>query len=441
MIESGQVVKRCPVFIANNIRVMLCVVMITLGLGFGVGCQQAVMNMGDGVEAPSIRELRLIQEDEFRRLGLPGNAFHMQCGSYDVLIDALGKEKGIESDPEVLKKDCSEMMDRKLLTPYENPVAYDILLRRSQMIEEVIAHDRLPKKPLILGTAPIGSLNAREQWNPIDGRYVVVYDGGLFTFQYLLSKAIALALPVKEDPDGFVTFSTAKEDIVRHLNSDPSAVERFGELLDSYVRFGHPEFASRYILPFPRNRSARTFVLATELFVVGHEYGHVLLDQTLKERNTSLKSLTQKLDLRSSVQVEEFLADEIGLTLTAAALENQKYGSHFALTGATIQFKADEILWKALSVSRVGQEEPYPLDGTHPPPGLRIMRLRQIMKDEFGPETPEAESWIKLSETIEWVMETLWSRNRASFSQLYEKKIRPHSLWDNAKPPPKLQLH
>ncbi len=133
------------------------------------------------------------------------------------------------------------------------------------------------------------------------------------------------------------------------------------------------------------------------------------------------------------------MADEIGLKLTAAALESQNYGSHFALAGATVQFMADEILWRALSVSRAGQEEPYPLDGTHPQPSLRLMRLRQIMKDELGPETPEAEAWIKLSETIEWVMETLWSRNRVHFRHMYEKKVKPHSLWDNTKPT--LQSH
>jgi hypothetical protein len=411
----------------KDIGVLLYVSLIMAMASFGMeGCQQSAKSITQEVESPSLKELRLIQEEEFHRLGFPLHFFHNLCESNDAIIDALAWKKGIEGDPEALKNHCREVSAVKLPTPYENPSNYSILQSRINAIEEVIASQEklpLPNNPIIFGTAPLGSINAKTQWNPIDGRYIVVYDGGLFTFQYLLSKAIALALPVIDDPGGQVRFSTNKKDILEHLSSDPAAIVRFRQLLDAYIFLGNPGKAKRYILQFPRNRPSTVYLESMQLFVVGHEYGHVVV----REKDVSFKNYET-----TSGQLEELFADQIGLRLSALALKKQKIDFPYSLAGPTLYFKADEIIWKACSILKVGHEEPYPLDRTHPAPSIRLRTLREKIKDELGPEAKEAVGMIDLSEKLEWVIDTLWDRNRAHFEQLYQaKEKKPHPLWDN----------
>ena len=145
-------------------------------------------------------------------------------------------------------------------------------------IEKVIKDKNisLAQSPLF-GTLPTGRVNGIVISVPQSKYFIILIEEGLFGFANLASKAITRAFPLKKsDKEGYATFSTEDADWMEEIDSNPDRAEKFAELLFAYLIGGDPHRSTPY-LPEPQyDNLASAMRSAMELFVVGHEYGHIV---------------------------------------------------------------------------------------------------------------------------------------------------------------------
>jgi Zn-dependent protease with chaperone function len=127
-------------------------------------------------------------------------------------------------------------------------------------------------------------------------------------------------------------------------------------------------------------------VRAVNLFVVGHEYGHLIrgdLDHGAAARHVLPGAIVAE-EISHSWRAE-FAADEIGLRLSAIALNQLEV----VLAGATVFLSGVGVMDRAVSLLRTGDENAQRI-GSHPPSTARVIRLRQYLDDRLGGQAAEA---------------------------------------------------
>lgn len=354
----------------------------------------------------------------------------------DVLSRVLATEFGRPAGPEELDEYRSlltaETSERP--TRYENPLTFSTMKDLTGKIEGVIADNAIdmPVRPRF-GTLASGQVNAMTIAVP-GGGHLVVLERQLLTFANLISKAIALALPVtSRAPDGTVGFGLSPDQVIAHLDADPTAVLRFAETVVAYVMYGRPTAAPSYILDrVEYQRLASTFRDSLELFVVGHEYAHVLAGHVgaggRPARGLSAGSLAvTEVDYG---WLQEFEADITGARLGAAAMQrSDQVGPGFAFSGSEIYFCAMDVMDRAVSLLQFGDESARRL-GTHPPSDLRREMLR-FSVTKLGPEELATEV-LDMGRTIQAIIDVLWDRTRVAMESFHRAGERPAPMWTRA---------
>jgi hypothetical protein len=374
---------------------------------------------------PGRRILAQLQEEAWHR-ALQVRADHaMTLGQQ--AADALSRYFTVH-DMVKWRERFAPLLSRQLsggaLAAYESPWDHSILgIRRSQ-IEAAAKTLQLTVPPgLIFGTLMDGRINAFATQVRESGEFIVVFNQATIAFLSLFAKSIAAGIPrdVNEDT---LRMRLSRDRVHAQLNQRPEIIARFVELILACVVHGDPRTASSYLLSGVDLELYPPLLASMELFVLGHEYGHITKDHWNGPR--AKKHPHPEVDECLVLWNKEFEADSRGLELSARASSMQGIDTAIAFACGELVLRGIECLGNAAYILQHGTEAPAPVEGyTHPPPVHRRQVLRLALQKSMG---TRAEGPISTADRFGLVADHLWERSRPVLLELHQAGVRPRPI-------------
>lgn len=389
-------------------------------------------------QSDSQRLVSQLQEATYLRLGIDPQAVADATAAVlgDQFIDAYVAATfgDLDEDEKERQRVSLREISREVeVVPsrYEDPLRYRMIRKRAEQIESAaIAHGMDPRDRPLLGTLPTGQVNAVTYLVPGSRDHVVLLERELFTFALLLSKVVCCTFPAESSASGRTTFFTGPAAVRRRIEEHPELLARFTEVLLAYALTGRPTFARPYLPERAHQHLALVLRTSMELFVLGHEYGHVLAGHLSQvSRTTPCRARLHDVDALEYSWKQEYEADAIGCRLAYSAMRDLGYDSALSFWGADSFFSGMDVMDRATSLLLHGDEERQTLS-SHPPSGHRRERLRAVLPEIAMENHPEENIRpVQLGRTIQAVIEELWLRSRPSVVNAHKRGLRPARQW------------
>ncbi|GAA3547922.1 hypothetical protein GCM10022222_34400 [Amycolatopsis ultiminotia] len=322
-------------------------------------------------------------------------------------------------------------------TRYEGRHHRQVQVYAAQLDEAVARHGRWPAadNPPLFATTESGHGTAAAIRVPHTGDHLVLVDSELLQFLFLFSKAVALAVPAgTPTPDGILRFATEPEEIRANLRRDPQILFRFHDVVLSYAMTGSASRAEAYRVPPATERLYGIVMQSAQTFVLAHEYAHVL-EGHLDDGDPGGEHLAPPqwpLPL-------EGVADRFGFELTLEVMKKAGYDLYFTYWGIELFLSANEILLKAISLLRTGDEHGLRHDERHRQAGFDARRrsletmLRTDLERASGKATVEAE-WDRIGSglhVVRDIVHILWGETEPLLRKAHADGSRPAVWWDS----------
>lgn len=321
----------------------------------------------------------------------------------------------------------------QLPTGYEDPQTYlELAILTDQIetgIQRTFGKDLIPRP--VFGTLPTGEVDASVRQE--SGGYLVAFDSGLFKFADHLSGILALSLPLEGQKGTWFKFSTDRDAIRRHLDSNPAVVARLQTIVRAYVVGGAPALTAAPDAPRlrePFEQIARNLYRGMLLFVLGHEYGHIV---TIHQRLSPGDKLPPQWD-------REVAADGWGVLLSMAASDGATRNAAATIWGMKVFLTCYELIERSVATLATGTETSRRHGQSHPPTELRLQYLPnhfRVVATRFTgglvpPSPEEVESAIRESKGLDAITELLWERLKPNLVTLHTLGVRPDPVWTSA---------
>lgn len=317
---------------------------------------------------------------------------------------------------------------RKVLpTKYENPMLYYMLVSLTKEVEKIIEENKIRfEQKLLFGTLGTGRVNGMAISIPSSSYYLILLEDGLFGFANLLCKAVALVFSIVSDNSDSIRFSLELDSCLKKIENSQRLVNRFQDVIFSYLVKGDPHFAEPYLPDKNFNGLISNLRDSMELFIVSHEYGHIIQGHLA---NSSLsRSTLDDTDVDEIIfnWKQEFEADIIGIQLLIAVMMKRGYDLTLSFWGADLFFGCVEVVEKSVSILKTGNIE-VQLSGSHPPTALRRERLHEFIKSTFPEE--QVNNCLKLSETVYQIIQRYWKLTEPVIRDAYNKGVKLAPGW------------
>lgn len=376
--------------------------------------------------------LEMIQQSNLEGLGIEAedNMFDISDEkSFDILRTIRSDIFGAMSDDE-LRGQLAEIKaasDGLQPSKYEHAGLYQLisgLLDQIYRAMEVMGAE-IPERP-VFGTLRTGRVNGMAIAVEDTPVRIIVLEHGLFGFANLMCKAIAMAIPPKESSEGKYSYYMGREETVAYIANNPEPSARFFDALCSYVISGDPHRAAQYT-PGPQLEAlASVFRDSMELFILGHELGHVI--------NGHLEGALVRCALPGDVETfeistewkQEFEADLFGITVAVQAQLNNGLDLPLSYLGADLFFSCVDIVERAVGILADGRYQPR-TSPTHPPTVMRRELTRHWLKAECERHPDQARGAVEFSDLITEVVEMIWTRIEPSLIEMHREGVRPAS--------------
>jgi hypothetical protein len=384
----------------------------------------------------SINTLRELQEKAYSRLGKQLGLgddpliVHSKLTAGPIPKERISAEKFHEtfdktfgssngsSNPEgAIDNFLQKYWNPKLPTPYEESGWYSILLMDTDAIEDVLKSFDLPvPRHLLFGTLPTGTVNAEAILVPGSRDYVIVFQSGLFDFCHEMAALVAITYPPVPSLDSDFNFNTEPA-LGLALKEHPEVLDHFKHMIYCYIVQGNPRLSSRLSLDASHYPLAGKLNTAMEVFVLAHEYIHVIYRHV--EKKQDIEDI-QKDSIRWSWEAE-FDADDLGFGITKNALTLAS-----AYLGADYFLACTDLIEQVLFVlNRATKASPAQTD--HPPFSERRKRLRDLLRRDLpGNET---ERLIWLANQQQTVLDRLRDQSMGDWVEMQKKGVRPFAIW------------
>ena len=322
--------------------------------------------------------------------------------------------------------------------PLTNPHHRNILDAQRKRIEAVISSARPETVKaftpvlghVIVDVLPTGELNARAflapQSSDREPSYWVLVDPVFFDFFFHLSNAFASIIDMQALAKVGSRYAMGDEtalitDVIRWGATGPATA--MFEMLRTFVVYGTPPVL---LTPY----DDRSFDLAeamrdgAALFVVAHEYGHIV--------NGDLRQ--QPSD--SAPWRAEIAADLTGWGLTSAVLEMERVPPASRIAGANLFFVGLMLVELTRNALTTGQartlfdlipKSTIEPTGSHPPSSARFGVLMEKFRKQFPEQQARAADFLAallLELTIRF-----WALLEPAFLSMHQKGVRPKPVW------------
>lgn len=338
--------------------------------------------------------------------------------SRSVILDALDKElkkavaegtmfvsfDNIESD------EFKEFFDRKFESKRVIPTSNENLGYFSIMVyfDNIIVSEAqklsysIPEN-YVLGSLPTGRINATVI-EADEGEYIFAFDTGIFEYVYTLSWLIG-------GPLAWI---------------NPTAQKPLRDIILSYVFRGKASHsvAQNYIQSVMNPVSTVTVMNLVEsimLFILGHEYGHIIRGHLDVSSSKSRMFGKESVDLVEFGWKREFEADLVGLQFVLSYFKTRRH-LPLAHTIANVEsfFIFFELIERTLSILMSGDESRKFRTESHPPLRLRRSVVRTMLSDLLSQEEYEP---VRLCMQLKQrLTNKLWEKVKPSFEELHETR-------------------
>jgi hypothetical protein len=336
---------------------------------------------------------------------------------------------------EVIAHRISQLRDVELPTEFEDPLTYLLLHDEDALLRQFIGE---PCPGVVLGTLPLGRINAASIPVPGSDDFIIVVDQGLIYFANRVGMALASALP-------FQTTGTDMDLIVdpdklkHHINSSPDSLQGLHDLLLACLFEGDPGTCKPAEPPatmVPFGWSIQTSILR---FVLAHEYSHIRAGDCGVFKGIKVAPSGLVLDQVDYSWEQELDADVNGVRWTLTTGARQQQPSVLVFAGIDSFFSFQAILEKAAAVVRPGKAKTAATE-THPPSDSRRARIRDVLRTEllwqqnrgqdyFVFEDQIGKPLIQLAEAIEFLLEHWFQKLIPKLEQAHQANKPLAPLW------------
>lgn len=322
-----------------------------------------------------------------------------------------------ESD-KILFQQLKEMSEKlNLPIDEQDDSTFWLLNRHSNTVIKVLKENNISfNQNIILGTLPINDLNALT-CDFSENERLVALNQGLFQFVYLMGRMISsLFLEIDSNKtNNTLNFNLKIKTIDGKIKFDKGDNEKFLEVLVLYFIYENL-FKSKIYFQKDRNMILSACLWDNaELFVVAHEYAHIISDELSNKKNIKRRFLDDsKLYEVIRDWNEEFKADQTALQIILTRSDDFDSGLVGNYLGVEFLFACLDII-ERINLKINGDK----LSETHPSARTRIENLRNFLKIIL-PEN--ANNLINGSKIISDILTELWEQNEESFYKLYKLK-------------------
>jgi hypothetical protein len=239
---------------------------------------------------------------------------------------------------------------------------------------------------------------------------------------------VAASYPItKSDDQSGARLNFHPGGVAKCWDENPEPLDRLADLLTAYLIVGHPHAARQYFLDNPHAYMSSAFLDGIELFIFGHELGHVIGGHLETPRFASQRVGPTEVERINPDWQMEFEADRIGCDLAMRAMRESEVQDSIAFTGIDLFFSAMQLVDRALSVLLHGEVVDAPESPTHPPTIARRDALRAKMKKQL----PEDELSLVagFSSSTQVVLDQAWRRIQPQFVELHRSGKAPAAFW------------
>jgi len=292
----------------------------------------------------------------------------------------------------------------------QDSAGYFILNRHSKDIIKV-ANDNNINIPdeIVLGTLPLNYLDAFTCIFP-KGQRLIALSQGLLLFLYAMGRVVSSFFPRLnyDENKNYVIFDFKRNTINQNLKTNKKGHEFFLETLILYFLFENLSYSKIYYEEDINMPLSAVLWDTAELFIVAHEYSHIILGHLPAEKSFSKRFLDENSMLYQIVRNwdEEFSADTLAFQLTMAKNQNSGYGSFACYLGIEFLFACLGLIEKINNVE---------FSETHPSAKMRIENLRQYIKSIFP---SNSQNILDGTSIIQEIMAELWNINKDNFNSV-----------------------
>jgi hypothetical protein len=307
---------------------------------------------------------------------------------------------------------------------FQEPITYNILEPLYKQVVDA-ASDLGVNPPLtniILASLHTEKVNAAAIKIKESGEYIIAFESQIFSFLNRFTKIIAQSFPLINNSNGKYSFSTLNTDVINYVKSNPVIQSLFDDLILSYVIEGNVSKAHNQTLDYPNYINATYILRATELFIMGHEYGHIAKGHLQSKSDSKLEFANIAAEEINRSWEQEYEADTLGLFFTIRALFREGFQVDFALIGADLFFIISEFVEKSISIKKFGHENNVNNSDSHPSANLRRENLRKAFKTAFT--EIELEKAEYLPNAIQDALQYLWNGTKIKLYKYHDSKIK-----------------
>jgi hypothetical protein len=322
-----------------------------------------------------------------------------------------------KTEPQTPKQD---LLDQSLIL-----AAHDALVSRSAHISNY----ELPKA-VVFGSLPIGQMNAITIEMEETGEYLVLFQSGLFGVLNLLAWIVAEAWPEASPPGGALGL-VADGDTLLENTDEERAAARLNEILEHALILGNPRAVR--VGQMARNYAGlkETILLHAEMFVIGHEFGHVTRHHFSVERRRETSG-NLALTVQSRSRQEEFAADLSSLESMTAVYTQRPDQLWLSYLGACFFLTCQDVIEDALAAFPA-QDMVARLRDSHPTGAQRRLALTNALRSSVGHQNA---GFLENSYAgIQSLIDHVWARAKPDWEKLAHEAGGPDKAWRMALEP------
>lgn len=313
---------------------------------------------------------------------------------------------------------------------YENPYTNNILNKLKKTIEEVLIECGYKNDiSIYVGTLPSGNINAEViAMKPPHNEILMIVDSGFFTMADIFSKVAARCL-VKSKVPGDRKLVRSYEELDTKIQDSGDLADRFASCLESIIFHGDSRVSPLDIAPDGPDvmefaNYLREFM---ELFMVAHEYGHIIYGHVNPQRTHSLHLAgnVESINALDYSWLDEYQADKFAYDVLSIIAKKRGETITLVLWSIELFFSCIYTIDKAICFySGLDYRSFYGPMESHPLAVIRHDYLQYCIEKEH----PQAASLPAVNSKIVFsVFDGLWNRGltRQISNVSLERNINP----------------
>jgi hypothetical protein len=316
------------------------------------------------------------------------------------------------------------------VTPTQDPLDQQLLER---IVEEarqrvaLIGNASFPERTLV-GSLPIGQMNAFTLHIPETDEYLILFQRGLFGLLNLLARAITSIWP--EGPPGPGAPLLASRDVLaENLRKHPDPAGYLVAVLEHALIRGNP--SGFPVLPESTARSGmkETLLLNAEVFILGHEYGHIQRNHFEPQREVSVTHGNRAFSATSRSHQQEYAADLTGFEYANRFGTLNPVQQYLAYCGTCLFLSCQDLVEDALTLLG-GMNDAHRARDTHPAGARRREAICNVLRFQIGNEN--AELLERGYAEMHWILEEFWRLAKPRWADLVQGGAVASPIWATA---------